>query len=109
MNTDLLQKLTAAIGRGAELHFYDGREAFAVGAAAWIDGRGLLVAELAAEHQGQVHLIAGTELTDDAGDLDFYDEGRLVASVLPLDPGPRLDLARQLVADTANNADWQRF
>lgn len=54
----------------------------ALGAAEWIEGRGLLFAELGAEHQGHVHLIEAGRLDLDGDMVDAYGaDGGLVATV----------------------------
>lgn len=58
----------------------------ALGAAEWIDGHGLLFAEVGAEHQGHVHLIDAARLEMDGEEMvDAYDStGGLVATVHPM-------------------------
>ncbi len=69
-------KAAALVQAGARLHLRDQPQAAALGAIAWIEGRGLLWAELGAEHQGHVHLLAVQSLEEDGPDaVDLYGAG----------------------------------
>jgi hypothetical protein len=88
----------------------------ALGAAQWIEGRGLLIAELGAEHQGHVHLIESQRMDwDGPGVMDAYTlAGGLVATISPMSGSERAEagleawLKRIQSQSTAGDA-WRRF
>lgn len=102
-------ELASLVTFGAMLHFYDGSPAMPVGAAGWIEGRGLLIAELWAQHQGQVHLFSVTHLADDGPDLDLYAGDILLGSLISFtaDEISTYDLARW--KGTVASDAWRRF
>lgn len=81
----------------------------AVGAVEWIEGRGLLIAELWAQHQGQVHLFPVTHLASDGPDLDLYVgdilQGTLIA--LTTDEISAYDFTKW--KETLASDAWRRF
>lgn len=108
MNLDQLSHLRAAglVVAGARLHLYGTGTVLALGAIEWIDGKGLLVAELGAEHQGQVHLIAATRLAEEGpGAVDLYAGEKLVGTILEY-PGLDLEAWRERRAGEPWRAFW---
>lgn len=108
MKTDHLSHLRAAglVAKGARLHLYGTGTVLALGAIEWIDGKGLLVAELGAEHQGQVHLIAATRLEEDGPSaVDVYAGENLVGTILWY-PGLKLEAWRERLASETWRAFW---
>lgn len=78
----------ALVAQGAKLHFPGRNPPFALGAIAWIPGRGLLAAELWAEHQGHVHLFPATHLESDGpGGVDVMSDDKLVGTIIDLEDG----------------------
>lgn len=86
---NLSDQIQSLIDAGAWIQIYANGQPepnIALGAAAWIDGHGLLFAEVGAEHQGHVHLIDAARLEMDGEKMvDAYDStGGLVATVHPM-------------------------
>jgi hypothetical protein len=77
-------KAAALVEAGARLHLRDQPQAPALGAIAWIEGRGLLWAEQGAEHQAHVHLLAVQSLDEDGPDaVDLYGaEKKFLGTIL---------------------------
>jgi hypothetical protein len=78
------------------LYIYQNGDRYPLGAATWISGRGLLTAELGAQHQGQVHLVQGADVVPDGLSLDIVTaRGDILATVIPME---REEFARYGVA-----------
>lgn len=103
----------ALIARGASFHDMRSGAAWRVGAAAWIDGQGLLCAEMGAQHQGHVHLIQAVTLEEDGPDaLDVLDadqiQGRRIVGTLLVDNSiPSAGLAAW--KEEQATANWTEF
>ena len=87
----------------------------AAGAAEWIAGRGLIFAEIGAEHQSHVHLVEAARLDLDGHMVDAYDtDGRLVATVHDMTPDEAAAHNvtaghRRIDGATPTGAAWRRF
>ncbi len=81
-------KAALLVTQGAKLHFPNRNPPFALGAIAWIPGRGLLAAELWAEHQGHVHLFPATHLESDGpGGIDVMSGETRIGTIIDLEDG----------------------
>lgn len=87
----VLARVRELLVTGARLHFWDGQPSIPLQFVEWIDGRGLLIAELGLLDQSGVHLIEAHSLSLD-GDADLAtarefdlltESGALVASIYP--------------------------
>lgn len=82
----------------------------ALGAAEWIEGRGLLFAELGAEHQGHVHLIEAARLALDGDMVDAYGaDGSFVATVHAMSTEETGEAGLERWAQALQREAWKRF
>lgn len=111
-------QLSEMLAAGAWIELREGRALGAkipMGAAAWVAGRGLVFAELGAEHQGHVHLVAARRLALDGEALAAYCGGRrLVARVRAMsrEEAARAGVTRwqtRITPDTPSGVAWARF
>lgn len=110
MTEALLPFLQKLIDNGAALYRAGDSRPIRLGAAEWLPGHGLMIAELGAEHQGQVHLIpAATMETDgDNPEVDLATaDGEYVATILPDEDIPTDGLQQWIALRDAE--DWQQF
>ncbi len=103
-------KAAALVQAGARLHLRDQPQAAALGAIAWIEGRGLLWAERGAEHQAHVHLLAADSLQEDGPDaVDLHGVGDAYLGTILRESDPRLAAARAAWAERLKTAEWAAF
>ncbi|WP_157837018.1 hypothetical protein [Geminisphaera colitermitum] len=94
--------MARTVQRGARLYFYDGKKSpINLGAVEWLPGRGLVFAEMGAQHQGHTHLLVASRIAPDGEEsFDFFNaDGELFASIYPED---------ELAGPAVTWADWMR-
>jgi hypothetical protein len=110
MTEYILSFLNKLIDNGASLYRAESPQPIHLGAAEWLPGHGLMIAELGAEHQGHVHLIpAATIETDgDSPEIDLASaDGEYMATILPDEDIPTDGLQRWIAL--RDTEDWQQF
>ena len=109
MTAQLLPFLQSLIQRGAAYYPANDPQALRLGAAEWLPGRGLLVAEFGADHQGHVHTLAADRLTTDGDmpEIDLIDASGYLGTIMPDDA----ITAEQIVAwaDHLKTDAWREF
>lgn len=115
---DPITRISHLIAAGAWIDLHTptgGISKIAAGAAEWVGGRGLIFAEIGAEHQGHVHLVEAARLDLDGHMVDAYAAaGRLVATVHDMSPDEAaahnvVAWHRRIDGDTPTGAAWRRF
>lgn len=116
---NLSDQIQSLIKSGAWIQIYVNGQPqpnLALGAAAWIQGRGLLFAEIGAEHQGHVHRIDAACLEMDGETMvDAYDSvGSLAATIHGMSPEEIAanrphDWLTRIRGETATGRAWRRF
>lgn len=87
----LLARVRELIARGARLYQWDGQPSAPLQAIEWIEGKGLLYAELGAQDQSGVHLLEadqfvndGSTVIEESTEFDLLTPGGdLIASIYP--------------------------